>query len=906
MSKPPIKNIFISAVSSEFSDQRKEIARLLKLKGINSETQENFNQHSGLLLTTVENYITRSDAVIFLVGNIFGAKPSDTHFADFEHAINLEEYLNKIKVPFFSYTQWEYLLAKKHNKPAFVFYSADAIEILPEIIDAIDVSVFQQNYRNWLSKSGKHYYKFNGILDLAEKILTLPELTNIQGYKPSNLPFSSLNDKFIGRSKEIEQIYISLNKTEKSSAITSIYSTVLHGLGGIGKTRLAIEYAIRYKSEYSAILFLLADDLDSLESKIAAFCKREVLDLPEAENPDVRVQYNATINWLRTNHNWLLIFDNVDTEKTALHIQDMIPNLIDGHIIITSRISTWGNSIEKLELGLLSPEKALDLLEILTENRRKFTDDDETGAKIVKNIGYLALAIDQVSSYINRNAKSYKAYLTAWDKQHMQVLEWYDKNTMEYKKNMKEDYKSIAQTWLTTFNVLSDGAQKLLLRFAWFASDPIQESIFETPIPGVEFEDMLLFFTELEQYSMLKRNNESGREEFTIHRLVQDVTRQWQQKDTNTKQLTEALNWLNDAFVGSAQDVRNWPVLEPIAQHCMSVCSFAEQANILEPTSRLLNQIGILYLTKADYQVAEPLMVRALAIDETSFGEDHPAVGAILSNLAQLLQATNRLAEAEPLILRALSIDERSYGKEHPVVAIDLNCLALLLQDTDRLEEAESLLHRALSIDEKSYGKDHPVVALDLNNLAGLLRVTNRLEEAEPLMRRALSIEETNFGKDHPSVAMRQQNLAQLLKDRDRLEEAEPLFRHALSIAETSYGKDHPNVATMLKNLAGLLKDTDRLVEAEPLMRRGLSIDEMSYDKNHPQIAADLYHLAHLLKDTDRLEEAESLMKQALIIFIKSYGKDHPKSNKVMNNYKILLSESGKSAEEIEEIFDKI
>ena len=84
-----------------------------------------------------------------------------------------------------------------------------------------------------------------------------------------------------------------------------------------------------------------------------------------------------------------------------------------------------------------------------------------------------------------------------------------------------------------------------------------------------------------------------------------------------------------------------------------------------------------------------------------------------------LLQATNRLAEAEPLMRRALAIDEKSFGPDHPNVASDLNNLALLLQATNRLAEAEPLYRRALAIDEKSFGPDHPNVANSLNNLAG-------------------------------------------------------------------------------------------------------------------------------------------------------------------------------------------
>ncbi len=99
-------------------------------------------------------------------------------------------------------------------------------------------------------------------------------------------------------------------------------------------------------------------------------------------------------------------------------------------------------------------------------------------------------------------------------------------------------------------------------------------------------------------------------------------------------------------------------------------------------------------------------MRRALAIAEAS--SQDPRVTTHLNNLARLLQATNRLGEAEPLMRRALAIDEASYGPDHPRVAIRLNNLAQLLQATNRFGEAEPLMRRGLAIDEASYGADHP------------------------------------------------------------------------------------------------------------------------------------------------------------------------------------------------------
>ena len=152
------------------------------------------------------------------------------------------------------------------------------------------------------------------------------------------------------------------------------------------------------------------------------------------------------------------------------------------------------------------------------------------------------------------------------------------------------------------------------------------------------------------------------------------------------------------------------------------------------------------------------------------------------SKLAQLLQTTNRLAETEPLMRRALEIDERSFGPDHPNVAIRLNNLAQLLQTTNRLAEAEPLMRRALEIDEQSFGPDHPNVAIDLNNLAILLQTSNRLAEAESLMQRVIKIFRYALGAEHPSVATALENYASLLRVIGKNPEAEKLEARALAI----------------------------------------------------------------------------------------------------------------------------
>ncbi len=266
------------------------------------------------------------------------------------------------------------------------------------------------------------------------------------------------------------------------------------------------------------------------------------------------------------------------------------------------------------------------------------------------------------------------------------------------------------------------------------------------------------------------------------------------------------------------------------------------------------------------------------------------------NNLAMVLHDTNRSEEAEPLMRRALEIDEAAFGEHHPNVAIHLNNLATLLSDTNRAEEAEPLMRRALEIDEAAFGEHHPTVAIHLNNLSMLLRDTNRAEEAEPLIRRALEIDEAAFGEHHPTVAIRLNNLATLLCNTNRAEEAEPLIGRALEIDEAAFGEHHPTVAIRLNNLAILLYNTNRIEEAEPLLRRALEIDEAAFSDHHPTVAIDLNNLAALLLDSKRTAEAEPLLRRALEIlaaFSVQTGHEHPEFQLAKRNYEALQRTMG-------------
>ena len=310
-----------------------------------------------------------------------------------------------------------------------------------------------------------------------------------------------------------------------------------------------------------------------------------------------------------------------------------------------------------------------------------------------------------------------------------------------------------------------------------------------------------------------------------------------------------------------------------------------------QPSKRIEQRLRIanLLLDLARFQECEA--EHRLALDEAMDLDDKRILALASNDLAQLLHETNRLAEAEPLMRRALDLDEFVLGKNHPTAARDLNNLSALLQATNQFDEAEKMVRRALQIDEAAFGKHHSTFSRSLNNLAHILVVTRRFEEAEAVLRQALEVDEANLGKQHPSVAIRLNNLAGLFCEMNRLSEAEPLMLQALQIDEAAFGAHHPAIARDQNNLAHLLMETDRYDEAERRFRRALKIDEETFDGQHPTIANRLNNLAQLLKDTGRIEEAEPLMHRAVDIlraFQMQTGCEHPNFQLAEHNYQSI------------------
>ena len=236
---------------------------------------------------------------------------------------------------------------------------------------------------------------------------------------------------------------------------------------------------------------------------------------------------------------------------------------------------------------------------------------------LAEELGCLALAFEQAGAYIAQRAQSFAQYLAEWQGQRDEVLAWFDPRLMQYP-------KSVAITWQTSFDQVGEAARRLLRRLVLLGTDPIPESLLEVslPIAAGEETDPFKALAELESYSLVKCAADTP--SFTVHRLVQEVTRRAQNDRWPPAALMEGLGWVNAAFIGDPQDVRNWRILDQLVPHARAVAGCADRVGITDPTARLLSDSGIVLLEKAVHADAEPLMRRALTIDEAGFGGRGP------------------------------------------------------------------------------------------------------------------------------------------------------------------------------------------------------------------------------------------------------------------------------------------
>ena len=422
--------MFISAATRDLGSYRREIKDALLSLEIFPNEESSFTLAYGPLTEMLRTFIGRCDAVIHLAGFYYGAEPPQRPPGE----------------PRRSYTQIEYDVARELGKPIYLFLAAEDSETDKTLAQTDEEKNLQLAHRQAIQTCGDIYYPFATTEKIASRVreLRFPERSAEAPRRVSNLPYNSLGPLFKGRDAVLAELRQRLMGGGRAVGLTA--RQAVHGLGGIGKTRLAIEYAWRQASDYeNALLFVSAPSPTDFRSNLAALCNADILDLPEQNQAEEAARLAAVFRWLNEHSGWLLILDNADTPEAAAEVEKTLPKLQGGHVIITSRIADWSKAFRTAELDVLPEEDAAAFLFERTEQRRKMTATDTRDARIIAHeLG--GLALEQAGAYIER--------------------------IMNYP-------SSVAATWQATVDRLPVAERVLLNILAWFAPEPIPVSLLD-------------------------------------------------------------------------------------------------------------------------------------------------------------------------------------------------------------------------------------------------------------------------------------------------------------------------------------------------------------------------------------------------------------------------------------------
>jgi tetratricopeptide (TPR) repeat protein len=574
----------------------------------------------------------------------------------------------------------------------------------------------------------------------------------------------------------------------QSDAGTAAAPRVLHGLGGVGKTQLALEYAHRHTTDYAIRWWVPAERPAATPTHLAALAHQ--LGIPE--HADQAETVTALLNELGRRDDWLLVFDNAE-DPHDLHPYWPTPsgNHRGGRVLVTSRNPNWQPLAATMPIDVLPRPEAIAFLQ-----RRAGIHEPHADA-LAEALGDLPLALEQAAAYLEQTQTPPEEYLELLGARSRELFALGRPATSE---------QTVATIWTVSLRRLEQeapAAQDLLNLCAFLAPDDIPRSLLAAHselLPdrlSAAVKDRVALQRAdgaLRRYSLVTLDGDA----VSLHRLVQAVTRHTLTLEQTRTWAAAAVRVVRAAFPQAPAnvDLDTWPTSARLLPHALAATDHASGVEA-DPAAAasLLNDAGLYLWTRAEHQQAKALLERALHIREAHLGADHPETGYSLGSLATVLRRVGDLTTARKFHERSLAIRQAHLGPDDPDIAYSLNNLGNVLRDLGDLQSARRLYERALAIRQTQLGPDHRTVATSLDNLGNVLRRLGHLHTAREHHERALKIWQTQVGPNHPDTATSLHNLGIVLRELGHPDDARTLQERALAIREARLGPEHPAIA---------------------------------------------------------------------------------------------------------------
>ncbi|TVY13428.1 Kinesin light chain, partial [Lachnellula arida] len=702
---------------------------------------------------------------------------------------------------------------------------------------------------------------------------------------------------FVKRKSPLEELELHLRPRGKNHEPSTF---VLHGMGGCGKSQLALEFCHRTKEScsYSAIFWIDATSPASTSQSFNSVAKEISKDPINPADNEANLQFvrRELSSWPQA---WLLVFDNFDDPNSFSNksIKDYFPQSGEGSILVTSRHADTKRLGHHLEVDTMSPEEALELL-LARSSAGKTESNLHEGEAIVKRLGFHALAIDQAGAYISSRNLNLSLYLehhkARTEKVLSEVPDMWDyikapKDSPEAKRKL-----SVFTTWELSFDQISGNPsiraakERILTLLAFFDNNQIRQSFFE-PYAKVSdnwmilpdgndtwdvygFQDMLREFRTLSLLQSFEVQSPDA--VCSLHPLIQDWIKFRIDKDSRQKFTIEAVLVLEeflDPHIPQEFADFTFEMKQLMFSHVDAVISNTHRVfssdEFLANLKLLRGARTLSYFleTYGKYEAAESLIRLVVAGYTKLLGERDPRTLSSMNDFAWLLLDLDKLDECEPVIRKAVHLSPELpevLGEKHEQTLQSMNTLGILLSRQEKHEEALEISQKVLASNQTMFGDEHPETLSSMHNLAVTMEDLGKYDDAESLYRKTLDVEKKIIGKEHPITLSSMSQLAAHLEKQEKYKDAEVICQETILLQKKVLGREHPHTLINMHWLAALLVKQERYDEAEPLFQEVIALEEKARGKENPSTLTSMHDLAALLVDQERYDEAEPLFQE--------------------------------------------
>ncbi|MEH2177973.1 tetratricopeptide repeat protein, partial [Nostoc sp.] len=511
------------------------------------------------------------------------------------------------------------------------------------------------------------------------------------------MPLSGVVE-FVGREEELQNLH-QLLQDNKQVAIAAIA-----GMGGVGKTELALQYAIKYRETYNGGLCWLLSKTGDVGIQIVQFARTQ-LDLNPPEDFDLLAQVQYCWRHWREGDVLLVLDDVSDYEQVKPYFQSLSSRF---KVLMTTRQKL--GRIAQLSLDVLQPEAALELLRsLLKETPERIERELALANQLCEWLGYLPLGVELVGRYLAR-----KQDLSLTEMLRRLENKRLDERSLSKSKSEADmtAQRGVLAAFELSWQELEDDEKQLGCLLSLFAVAPIPWKLVEQCLPEEDAEDL----EEIRDDSLLNLHllQRKGEGIYQLHPLLREF---FQYELTGLEQAEEFKRNFCKVMVAVAKDIPDSPTLQQINDVTPAITHLAEVANNLiqyigdEDLPWVFVGNAQFYNGQGLYNQALPWYEQCLEVTKKRLGEEHPSVALSLNNLAGLYNSQGRYSQAEPIYIQALALRRKLLGEEHPDIAASLNNLAGLYDSQGRYSQAEPIYIQALALRRKLLGEEHPDIA---------------------------------------------------------------------------------------------------------------------------------------------------------------------------------------------------